>query len=266
MREHDGVTFREFASLSAAAYASRRIVGRFRREEGAPSGPGYRSYLWHEKASGRRVLCIRGTADPFDMLQDLRLLFGYEPRAWRKSREWVARQADQAGDLFVTGHSLGGAFASALGAEFQLPTVTFNAPGMLEALRRSGPVEPAWVRADQANILNFCVAEDWIWRLSGPGLGRVRTFRLTGSSTLNDVRGPVGAARALYRGRRLQRGWIPAIRSALSRHAMDVFRPLIARGEFDRDEAMTVPSEDLSSRLPISREAIPVVASIGSSL
>ena len=245
-------TLRDLARLAAAAYTRRTQVGRFRLEPGAPSALGFRSSVWRDELTDERVLCVRGTADPFDMVQDARLLFGREPRAWRVARDWIERERSSDRSLVLTGHSLGGAFASALGAEFELPTVTFNAPGMVDALARSFDVLPDWVRPDRANVLNICAAEDWIWRLSGQGLGREHVVLVRGGPPSMRRLGPTGALKALRAARRVHGSLAKSVKNALALHAMEAFRPLIQRGEgvdWDTSTVVLDASRDAPSQV-----------------
>lgn len=58
-------------------------------------------------------------------------------------------------DIWVTGHSLGGALASLLGRTFGLPAVAFEAPGEMLATRRLHLPQPPGLPKYQENIWHF---------------------------------------------------------------------------------------------------------------
>ncbi|MFT7486178.1 MAG: hypothetical protein ACI9F9_002033 [Candidatus Paceibacteria bacterium] len=166
----------ELLRLSAAAYTRKQVSGRWALSQRFERRRGFVATLWSSTNSDDRVLSVRGTKSVRDGLQDLRLLFGKEPRAWREGRDLlriVQAQLESSTQLYLTGHSIGGAYASAMGAQSSLQTVTFNAPGMRDALVRSNG-HADWLEQDFPHVLNVCSSADFIWRLSGPGVSSSR--------------------------------------------------------------------------------------------
>lgn len=221
------VVLGELLALSAAAYTQRSRSGRWmltRRFEGRR---GFVATLWGARDSPHVVLSVRGTKRVVDCVQDIRLLLGREPLAWREGRGLLFEARAQRGPrgrLYLTGHSIGGAYASALGAESGTRTVTFNAPGMRAALRRSGSHD-SWLDEQHLSILNVCTNGDFIWRLSGRGLS-ARTLVLDERQPPTRVAGVRGVVDAL-RNSGSPGGFVGR---ALSRHGLRAFSCAGARG------------------------------------
>lgn len=79
---------------------------------------------------GQRVIAFRGTDDLFDgLVDDVAVGIGVMPpqviAAFRTVSAWAG-----ASNTYLTGHSLGGALAILAACHFNLPAVTFNAPGV----------------------------------------------------------------------------------------------------------------------------------------
>lgn len=211
----------ELLELSALAYTRCTETEGWYRDS-STTRPGFHAVAWVSMETEQTVLSIRGTASARDALQDLRLLFGNEPTAWREGRALVARVLERSSRLLLTGHSLGGAYASALGAEYGLPTVTFNAPGMLHALRRAhGERAPEWIVGEQRHILEVVHADDWIHALSGPALGVRRVVGSTGAAKLRG-HGPRALLDKMAEG--LRRQGLAFVRRSLEVHQIPSLR------------------------------------------
>ncbi|MCP3920712.1 MAG: hypothetical protein GY711_34735 [bacterium] len=245
------VQLHEMLRLSSVAYTRRERSGAWSRvAEYGDSG--FRAGLWIHASTNDAVLSIRGTAGPGDALQDARLLFGREPRAWRHGRtalDQARREMPARGRLALTGHSIGGAFASALGAEQQVPTVTFNAPGMLEALRRSHADAPcpAWVRPGHRQLIDISIRADWIRLLSGPPLG-ARCLIGPGRSTSLRGAGPRALAETLRHG--VRREGLSFVTDSIRNHAVTAFRPFAEAGRglaWDMNIHRLLPSDASTS-------------------
>lgn len=89
------------------------------------------------QAGYETVFAIRGTdfTQGSDLGADLELAVGSVPHQFPKADTAfkAALQFNGNRPMYLTGHSLGGGLASMLGAKHKMPTVTFNAPGMMRS-------------------------------------------------------------------------------------------------------------------------------------
>jgi len=215
---------RDYARLARAAYGTRPALGRWRRvAEFGRASSAFRASLWSAPDEEVHVFAVRGTKSIASAWQDVRLLCGFEPRAWRRgeralssARQQLAR-GSKATDIVLTGHSLGGAFAIALAQATGLRAVTFNAPGMIGVLGE--PAAP--VRA-----LNLCIHGDWIRQLSGPCAGRA-LYLGPPRRAAAVVPGPFGIVRELARELRRSRSPFTVATRALQQHGLSAFQSWI---------------------------------------
>lgn len=228
------VALDELARIAEAAYSKRDRTDAWRRAKTyGGAGSQLAASLWVDPASGVGVLSVRGTASLREALEDLKLLLGFEPGAWRRGRavvEDARRSLPSGARLYLTGHSIGGAFASALGVEGGLATVTFNAPGMRDVLERSGSTPPG----SAPNVLEVRARHDWISRLSGPQLGRVLDVG-PGAPCDPSAVGPVAVVRNLAHARRGRGSLWFSIRRTYRAHSMRVLRRHLAPWAGGRD-------------------------------
>src|ERR1043166_4069232 len=94
------------------------------------SHSGFFCALYIRASDGKAVVSFRGTDDLLDILLDdaeiaLRSLPSQASLALQ-----VMRANLPSNEIFLTGHSLGGALAIIAGAQRRIPVVTFNAPGI----------------------------------------------------------------------------------------------------------------------------------------
>lgn len=84
------------------------------------------------ECNGQRVIAFRGTDDLLDaLLDDAAVAAGILPPQVVAAFQTVSGWGT-AGNTTITGHSLGGALAILSACHFNLPAVTFNAPGVAD--------------------------------------------------------------------------------------------------------------------------------------
>ncbi len=138
----------ELVTLSGMAYDSTRTTfANWERidKHGYPFGYGFYAELYKNIERKEAVIAIRGTdggdKDWSDFRSDLQIGLGQIPSQLKDANKayehFLYTTKFHLGDiynLYLTGHSLGGGLASLLSAKHNgLPTVTFNAPGMLRS-------------------------------------------------------------------------------------------------------------------------------------
>lgn len=134
----------ELANLSNMAYDASKITfsnWSFRERYGNPTGMGFYAELYHNSDKREAAFVIRGTdgetGDWKDVLADLQIALGKVPyQLFQAERSFNNAKGSLTGNVkfYLSGHSLGGGLASLLSAKMGgLPTVTFNAPGMMRS-------------------------------------------------------------------------------------------------------------------------------------
>lgn len=98
----------------------------------------------YRSTTGKIIISYRGTDSPLDILVDGYLATNHFISQVSKAEEFFlavieqyCKNADGTYDtskVTLTGHSLGGALAQVIGAENNITTYTYNAPGMLDSL------------------------------------------------------------------------------------------------------------------------------------
>ena len=104
---------------------------------------GFYAALYQRELDGKLVLAFRGTDELLTdgLIDDAAIAAGGIPPQVAAAFE-VARDAKLSGDIYVTGHSLGGALAIIGAARCGVPAVTFNAPGVMDSCIEANAVFP----------------------------------------------------------------------------------------------------------------------------
>lgn len=154
-------------------------------------------------SSGITVLAFRGTSQTMDVAADLKLGVGMNSTYFADAEDY-AFAYQHLPNVYVCGHSLGGAIAQVVGNRRQMKFVTFNAPGVavvasrnildasatMSAVRVAGmtlsafrhPIQAARdMRAafNTAHGLNVCLQNDVVSRI---GLHYGEVIRIPGTS------------------------------------------------------------------------------------
>lgn len=131
------------------------------------SKTGFFGVVFKNKVTGKFVVAFRGTNGLADFKTDAVLAtkksdigqIAYARKLLAKIPSKVSSK-----DIFLTGHSLGGYIAARMGAEKNLKTTTFNAPGfhkdLLSTLKKSGKLKY------EKQVTNHNIESDYV---SGAG-------------------------------------------------------------------------------------------------
>ena len=184
-------TVLDLAKLSLAVYSHPpTIVDKWEpvRRFGSQEKHGFYAVLYQRDQL--HVLAYRGTDDwQVDLIDDATILLG-----WISSQMGQARSALRASrerlrgvvnaKLCLTGHSLGGGLAALIAAQYNLPCVTFNAPGTKRSFKAhyikaitGGPYFAPMIRittpheTQDGRILNIRARFDVVSVGTGPALG-----------------------------------------------------------------------------------------------
>ena len=155
-------------------------------------------------SDGITVLAFRGTSQGMDVVADLKLGTGMNSTYFSDAEDYTFSYRNLP-NLYVCGHSLGGAIAQVVGNRKQLKFVTFNAPGVavvasrnvmdasltMSAVRTAGMVVSAFrhpmqamrdMRAafNTAHGLNVCLMNDAVSKI---GLHYGDVLRIPGTSS-----------------------------------------------------------------------------------
>lgn len=153
--------------------------------------------------SGITVLAFRGTSQGMDVVADLKLGTGMNSTYFSDAEDY-AFAYQHLPNVYVCGHSLGGAIAQVVGNRRKLKFVTFNAPGVavvasrnlldasltMSAVRTAGMVASAFRHPIQAlrdmrsafntaHGLNLCLQNDVVSQI---GLHYGEILRIPGTS------------------------------------------------------------------------------------
>lgn len=181
----------DLARLSLAVYRVPPSPGSASREwertevYGAQSAY-FSACLFRSVQGSEYVLAYRGMDHVADVPAVAALLLGLPTaqyvlaeRCFLRARAASARHGGTAAPaVYLTGHSLGGSLASMVGARFDVPVVTFNAPGAARAYAVRTPhllssAIDLWSGDDAKRILHVRAKGDVASLLAGPALGKV---------------------------------------------------------------------------------------------
>ena len=155
----------EFAQLSLRVYEAKPThpAGGWYRlmQQELPSG--FFAATFYKQSTKEYVVAFRGTepTDTGDLTADLDIARKTLPRQYHEAIAFASDSISKlkVRDFAITGHSLGGALATIVGAGTGKTTVAFNGPGMKKALAKSR------LKLDRTdNIYNYRSSHDPVSR------------------------------------------------------------------------------------------------------
>lgn len=181
----------ELAKMSSMVYKSTEtgFNGWMRNGQyGHLTGKGFYAELYINNKKQEAAYVVRGTdtnGDWDDYLADLQIGIGRVPHQFAKAVEGFEASKGVAKrilrddyKIYLTGHSLGGGLASLLSAkQGGLPTVTFNAPGMMHSYAMSHGIYLVGLykltKVDTSKILHIRATGDPVSVATGKHMGRM---------------------------------------------------------------------------------------------
>ncbi len=140
---------------------------------------GFYAATFQNTATGEIVIAYRGTNGPFDAVADVQLVAGQVPQQFNEAKAYYDAVAKQygAGNVSVTGHSLGGAMASFVAASVGSATTAtvFNAPGITNVV--------AGDPNSYTNVTNYNALFDPVSNLTPNQIGWINTVNGDGIAT-----------------------------------------------------------------------------------
>ncbi|MEL6363821.1 MAG: hypothetical protein AAFR11_03145 [Pseudomonadota bacterium] len=140
------LTVLEVAEIAKDSY--KQGTGAFaRRNFTRNTSSGFQGAIYER--GGFVIIAFKGTSNPHDLVSDAQLAVGRHPEQLDDAAELFAAGLGGRGDnkILVTGHSLGGALAQAVGYITNAPFVTFNAPPMATNM-----ANPSWFPAFRSSL------------------------------------------------------------------------------------------------------------------
>lgn len=127
-------------------------------------GTGFAAIAYRNPSTNEVVIAYRGTnsTELVDWTKNnLNIGMGEVPVQYTEASHFYNLVAEKYGkdNITVIGHSLGGALAQLIGAEYNVNTITFNAPGVLHLLKNINP-NLSLNKSDYTNITNYNLAND----------------------------------------------------------------------------------------------------------
>lgn len=139
--------------------------------------PHFSAALFYRPSTDECVLAYRGTDDVADLFADVMIALGRTFPQYRLAERYFLYSRDKyvgSSSFWLTGHSLGGGLASMVAAKYDVPVVTFNAPGVLRSYSASSIAGLAdAIAGDASKMLNIRAAGDPVSIGTGPRMGRV---------------------------------------------------------------------------------------------
>lgn len=177
------------------------------RPSGSTIGDAFQGAIFAR--GGEIITAFKGTSQKRDLIADVKLALGMNTYQYSDACEFVKKHIGHAGNVYVVGHSLGGAIAQVVGNRLRKRFVTFNAPGVglasrnidemavgmltpLGAARHAGTLLSAVLHPTQAvedlkalghtvSGINYRVGKDAVG-ITGIHFGQVVELRWSGSS------------------------------------------------------------------------------------
>ena len=124
-------TIRELGLMAAAVYEDDPQVEGFTCPNHLAASSGWNGFQAATfTGGGVMVIVFRGTSQAMDVGADLRLGTGMNTSYFSDGEDYAARASPPGEDVYVCGHSLGGAIAQVVANRGGYKMVTFNAPGV----------------------------------------------------------------------------------------------------------------------------------------
>ena len=124
-------TIRDLGLMAAAVYEDEPAVGGWvcpNHLQASSSWNGFQAATFTKE--GVTVIVFRGTSQAMDVGADLRLGTGMNTSHFSDGEDYAAGAAAPGDNVYVCGHSLGGAIAQVVANRGGYKMVTFNAPGV----------------------------------------------------------------------------------------------------------------------------------------
>jgi hypothetical protein len=153
---YDLLSMAQMAEDCYANESSTRMLGRWvRQDKPRKYGNFYACAYKRDGKANIVTVAFRGTDDKTDAIVDdvggIGLGLNAVAMDLNQAVEYAAMWKRQASTLWLTGHSLGGAYVQLVGSILDVPGATFNAPGVLNLLNQ---MSTSWARRLVAGALH----------------------------------------------------------------------------------------------------------------